>query len=373
MGQLIASVKYALNKRRLIVLGQWKSQHMPIEKMEEPIDFVVTWVDNTDPVWRADKEAHEQQLGIASCQENNGEERYRDWGLFKYWFRAVERYAPWVRNVYLVTYGHVPAWLNTYAPKLRIVHHSDFMPLEYLPVFSSIPIELNLHRIKGLSEHFVYFNDDMFLNRPVIPEDFFRGGKPNYSALAVPLKNGSNCGFDHIQFSTIGLIDRKFSNDISVRMKKHPERWFAKQYGVHICHNSRAFDAGYFPGMLFSHLGVPFRKSTMSQVWKEIPTELDQTSHHRFRTDKDIFHQVFSLWEMLDGEFNPVGCEHYGRVFGMLTKQKNEIINAIENESYRMICINDSESVTKEVFFLLKTEIREAFEKTLPNKSSYEK
>lgn len=371
MGQLISSIKYALNKKRLFMLGQWKSQHMPIEKMEDPIDFVVTWVDATDPVWRAEKEEYEGKT--TSDTENNGEERYRDWEFFKYWFRAVEKYAPWVRNVYLVTYGHVPKWLDTHASKLKIVKHTEFIPHEYLPVFSCNPIELNLHRIKGLSEHFVYFNDDMFLNRPVQPEDFFRGGNPNYTAIAFPLRNGSNCGFEHMLFSTIGLINRSLPNVISHRMKEHPERWFAKEYDVHVCRNLHVFDEGYVHGMFFSHLGVPFRRSTLEAVWKEVPEAMIETSKHRFRTDKDIIHQVFSIWEMLKGDFNAVGMDFHGKFFYDLVKQKKEAIDAIRNERFRMICLNDTERVSCEEYIVLKQEICEAFENRLPNKSSFER
>ena len=81
----------------------------------------------------------------------------------RWWFRAVEKFAPWVNKIHFVTYGHLPKWLNIDNPKLNIAKHSDFIPQKYLPTFSSFPIEVNLHRIKGLAERFVYFNDDMFL------------------------------------------------------------------------------------------------------------------------------------------------------------------------------------------------------------------
>ncbi|WP_331836427.1 hypothetical protein [Erysipelothrix piscisicarius] len=73
----------------------------------------------------------------------------------------------WVNNVYLITYGHLPDFLNVDHPKLKIINHTDYIPSDYLPTFSSHTIELNMHRIEGLSEHFVYFNDDMFLNQPM--------------------------------------------------------------------------------------------------------------------------------------------------------------------------------------------------------------
>lgn len=135
-----------------------------------PIDFVVTWVDGNDPVWQAEKAKYSP-----SKNADNRNVRFRDWDNMQYWFRAVEKFAPWVNKIHFVTYGHLPKWLNINNPKLNIVKHSDFIPKEYLPTFSSHSIELNLHRIESLAERFVYFNDDMFLIRPVKRELFFAG------------------------------------------------------------------------------------------------------------------------------------------------------------------------------------------------------
>src|SRR5699024_762488 len=103
----------------------------------------------------------------------NDVNRYRNFGFFKFWFRSVEKYAPWVNKVYLITSGHLPKWLDLDNEKLVHIKHSDYIPDEYLPTFSSRPIELNLHRIEALSEEFVLFNDDMFLSAPTSPSDFF--------------------------------------------------------------------------------------------------------------------------------------------------------------------------------------------------------
>ena len=125
----------------------------------QKIDFVIPWVDDSDPVWRAKKEKY---TGIMS-QVGNEEARYRDWDTLKYWFRGVEKFAPWVRNVYFITDDQVPEWLNLDNPKLKWVKHSDYIPEEYLPTFNSHVIEWNMHRIPDLAENFVYFNDDVFL------------------------------------------------------------------------------------------------------------------------------------------------------------------------------------------------------------------
>ena len=155
--------------------------------MNEPqIDFVVTWLDSSDPEWQ-------KSLALYSPNSKGHKEkaRFRSTDFFMYWFRAVERYAPWVHKVYLVTNGKFPDWINKDCPKLELVKHADFIPAEYLPTFNCRTIELHLHKIKGLSEHFVYFNDDMLLNSPVKPEYYFRNGLPcdinNETFLNVPI------------------------------------------------------------------------------------------------------------------------------------------------------------------------------------------
>ena len=139
--------------------------------MEEKIDFVITWVDDSDPKWRKEFEYYSAQdrrtINTDAC-------RYRDWDTLRYWFRGVEKFAPWVNKIYFVTYGHLPKWLNTDNSKLVIVKHEEFIPAEYLPTFNSFAIEFFFHKIEGLSEKFVYFNDDMFLIDSVSPERFFK-------------------------------------------------------------------------------------------------------------------------------------------------------------------------------------------------------
>ena len=139
----------------------------------EKIDFVIPWVDGSDPAWREEFQRYSPTKGMDA-----GENRYRDWNNLRYWFRGVEKFAPWVNTVWFVTWGHVPQWLDRNAPKLRIVRHEDYIPVKISADFNCNPIELNFHRIPGLAEKFVYFNDDMFLLRPVEPEIFFKNGLP---------------------------------------------------------------------------------------------------------------------------------------------------------------------------------------------------
>ena len=98
---------------------------------KEPIDFVITWVDGNDPKWQEAKEKTLIAQGLGGHIDGR-KERYRDWDNLQYWFRGVEKYAPWVRKIHFVTWGHVPEWLNVDHPKLHIVKHEDFIPKEFL-------------------------------------------------------------------------------------------------------------------------------------------------------------------------------------------------------------------------------------------------
>ena len=172
------------------------------------IDIVILWVDGSDPAWLEEKSKYTPP----AAKDSNSANRYRDWGLLPYWFRCIEKHAPWVRKVHFVTWGHVPAFLNLNAPKLHVVKHTDFIPAEYLPTFSSHAIEMNIHRIPDLAEHFIYFNDDMFLLRPMTEEDFFRNGFPCTCGREVPWAFNGNVGiWEHAVANNLGFINKHFS------------------------------------------------------------------------------------------------------------------------------------------------------------------
>lgn len=142
---------------------------------QDKIDFIITWVDGNREEWRALKSKYIESLSTED-KRRNAQARYREMGLLRYWFRGVEKFAPWVNRIHFVTCGQIPTWLNTEHPKIHLVNHTDYMPNEFLPTFNSNAIELGMHRINGLSERFVYFNDDVFLIAPVESTFFFEKG-----------------------------------------------------------------------------------------------------------------------------------------------------------------------------------------------------
>lgn len=369
----LKDIKQSLRFWSLRMKANMRSGGGAVPAMTEPVDFVVTWVDGNDPQWKAEKEIHARKNGLSVNASNNGEERYRDWDIFRYWFRAVERYAPWVNNVYLVTCGHVPQWLNVNAPKLKLVSHEDYIPKEYLPTFNTNAIELNFHRIKELKEHFVYFNDDVFLMRPCRPEDFFGAGLPNHCAIAYPLQNPDNGGYYHFQFAAIGAINHVYGGRINDIMGENPEKWFCRQYGSEMRFNKYAAQMDQLPGMYHSHLAAPIKKTTFEEVWETYPKLMSETSSHQFRRYEDVLLQIMSMWEMMNGKFNPVSEDHFGKLFSDPVRQIDDVLDAIGSEKYCSVCINDSERVSHEEFLKTKKMLLERMEAVFPEKSSFER
>lgn len=132
------------------------------------MDAVITYVDGNDPFWQAEYARAFDQPAL--------QKRFRDWGTLPYLLRGIERFMPFVDNVFLVvsSESQVPSWASD---ALRIVLHRDIIPAQLLPTFNSATIEDFLHRIPGLGERYLYFNDDMFPVGPCREEDFFRDGK----------------------------------------------------------------------------------------------------------------------------------------------------------------------------------------------------
>ncbi len=329
--------------------------------MNYDIDIVVPWVDGSDPVWFAEKKKYKPSLG-----SDDNINRYRDWGLLPYWFRSVEKYAPWIRKIHFVTWGHIPSWLNTENEKLHIVKHSDYIPEKYLPVFSSHPIELNMHRIDDLSEHFIYANDDLIFTDYCSPEDFFIDGKPIDIAEEIAMR--FLCGsIDHIAGNCMFVINRHF--DKKKVEKQNRNIWFSLKAPKATLKNLymspiRGFSAFYNP-----HTMQSFVKSTLTDVWNAEGALLDETCSHRFRTNEDVSQWLFRYWQMVTG--NMVQSEKPRGMFFSIGNDDEAIKDAILNHRYKNICLSDDDvnyDFEKEQSFLISL-----LSQALPEKSAYEK
>lgn len=329
------------------------------------IDFVILWVDGNDPEWQTEKKKYAPDI-----QEDGRVERYRDWDNLRYWFRGVERYAPWVNRIYFVTWGHLPQWLNTKNEKLVIVNHKDFIPEEYLPTFNCNPIELNLHRIEGLSEHFVYFNDDMFLINYCETTDFFQGGLPcDTGALNIHCINADINTY--APFQAIGIINKYFN--LKEVIKKEWRLWLNPKNGRELLRTLYLLPCPRFPGMYQTHLPTSFLKSTYEKVWALEPEVLRETCTHRFRNKLDYTQWVFKNWQLASGRFVPRNS-NIGKSFIFMHDHggEKEIVNYITKQKGKMICINDG-VITENEFQEYKQSVINAFEQILPDQSGFER
>lgn len=335
---------------------------------ENKIDFVVTWVDGSDKSWQQEKSKYDLAYDSAEVDDTN--ERYRDWENLKYWFRGVEKYAPWVRKVHFITWGHLPIWLNTAHPKLNIVRHQDYIPAKYLPTFNSHTIEWNMHRIEGLCEQFVYFNDDIFLTGPVKAEDFFKNGKPcDMLAFQPVVANPANPVMSHIYLNNSLVISKYFSKRENVR--KQIGNYFKLGYpALYFVYNLLELAFPLFTGFYTVHGPSPFLKGTYRTLWQKEAKLLEETCGHRFRSGEDVSQYLAREWQKLSGNFHAQNITKHFRYFDV--KSDNPaLVRAIASPQTKIVCINDANETID--FVQAKRQVIAALEQILPEKSEFEK
>lgn len=337
-------------------------------KQAAVIDFVIPWVDGGDPEWQKDMRSHLAQKD-SNVMIDASETRYRDWDNLRYWFRAVDAYAPWVNKVHFVTCGQKPAWLNLDAPKLHFVRHEDYIPEKYLPTFNSHAIELNMHRIEGLSEQFVYFNDDLFLTAPVRPEDFFVKGLPCDYLEESPATFYFNTPTNGVKVNNIVLMDKYFS-----RKAVRKELW-RKLYapcdlrGAIKNASLGVLNDSLFFGLKAQHLTQAYLKSTFQDVWNAEEEYLWEVTSHKFRDERDVNQYLFKFWQLLKGRFHPYNMRNFGSGFN-INQELEEICSQIITKNNKIMVLFDQEEMLD--FEYAKARINGAFETVLPKKSSFE-
>lgn len=327
------------------------------------IDFVVTWVDMADPKWREEF----NRYSAKKREEKNGvsDARFRDQGFLRYWFRGVERFAPWVRKIHFVTAGQRPDWLDVSNPKLHLVDHKDFIPQEFLPTYNSVVIERYMHLIPGLADRFVYFNDDFYIIRPVGEERFFRGGLP--CDFAMQQYNPAWSQWYKTLKNNMRIINRHF--DKREVMARDGDKWFDPSYGSRAKWNRRLKHYGKFITLRTHHNAQPYLKSTFSKVWASAGEELTTTSANRFRNKSDYSPELFRTWQICEGNFTPYNTYTDTKMFPLMVKPR-QAVSAIRNQEYTLICLNDNVHIRH--YDRLMGQIREAFQSILPEKSSFE-
>lgn len=329
--------------------------------MHYPIDIVIPWVDGNDLEWQKRKKNYSGDM-----TSGDNVHRFRDMNNLQYIFRGIEQYASWVNNVYFITEGHLPEWLNTNYEKLKIIKHEEYIPSEYLPTFSSHVIELNLHRIEGLSEHFIYFNDDTYLINETNREDFFYKGKPCDEALLNVHCYETKFMQILTPFINVGVINKYFN--MKETMKQSRRIWYSPRYGIQVLRNIYLLPCPRFPGFRMNHLPTSFLKSYFEKVWSLEEEILVTTCNNRFRNKLDVNQWLIKLFQIMEGNIEP----RSGKI-GINAKIDDvNICDHIKGNKYKMICINDID-VDEEKFENYVNTINKELHTKLGKKSNYEK
>lgn len=329
--------------------------------MKNSIDIVITWVDGSDERWLSEKYKYDTK----NKNDSNSSIRYRDWGLLKYWFRSIEQNAPWINHIYLITCGHYPMWLNLENAKLTLIKHSDYIPQKYLPTFNSNVIELYMHRIKNLSDKFIYFNDDMFLIDKVSPSDFFKDDLPLDSLIfnAVSVGKENNI-IEHTILNNLEIISKYFDKNDNKLSKI-----FNFTYGKNNIRNILLYPWKQYTGIYNFHSCIPYNKKLIEEIWTLEGDTLETMMSNKFRTKNDYNHWIYRYWSLMSGKFVPHSMKD--RYYYDLKNDNKEFFNKLKNKKYKIVCLNDSNENIN--FDYVKKETIECFEYLFPNKSSFEK
>ena len=284
-----------------------------------PIDVVFTWVDGSDPDWLERKNAALAALGQAQINRvAANQSRFNNRDELKYSLRSIHAYAPWVRHIFVVTDDQVPAWLDESAPGLTVVPHRElFGDTGVLPTFNSHAIESRLHRIPGLAEHFLYFNDDMFLGRPVPPTAFFHAnGIAKFFPSPAQLEAGPATLYD-APVTAAG---------------KNNRRHIADRFGRCIAQK-------------MMHVAYPLLKSVLEEIEQVLPDEVRQTAGHPFRhpADLSIPSSLAHYWAYQTGRAVP-GLISYAYADLADPGTPVKLAGLLSGRHRDVFCLNDTDS-----------------------------
>ena len=290
--------------------------------------------------------------------------------MMQYWFRAIETYAPWIRKVHFVTWGHLPKFLNPEYEKIHIVTHRDIIPEDALPTYNSGGIEMNIYKIEDLAEHFIFFNDDIFLTRPCSPDDFFdvKTGFPRVKAIEMPLRFVGIHPWQTVVSNDMGCINSVLKkHDAPFRIGKNISRCYSLKENIRNVISRFAFPE-YFLGYKNYHGPIPLLKSTGIRLSHELAGPFHDTIYHRFRQDTDINNWMVHWYQAASGDFSPKKTNNI--YFSATSSNAAAIAKIIRERSEESICINDGDDL--ENWEEIAKTIREAFSEALPAKSGYE-
>ncbi|MEQ9402706.1 MAG: Stealth CR1 domain-containing protein [Cyclobacteriaceae bacterium] len=296
-----------------------------------PVDMVFTWVNGDDPEYISFYNQY------AEKPKDINPERVRDvYQTLKYSLRSVEKFAPWVRTIFIITARpQIPEWLDADHPKVKIIHHDEIIDEQYLPTFNYNTIESYMHNIPGLSEYYIYSCDDFLFGNKVGLSDFITG---NGQLTIFGTLFGENLKF---------RINERKNDIVSLGLVEHNPIFYKKEF-VH----------------------------DLQEIYKD---RFHQTRTSRFRRDDNITMQKVYRKYMLTNQrknSNPISVfdlrkiHTFHKIKNNLEAQKKAVKN-LEQKQPKFYCMNDDQrdNPNQDVVSF----IQDFLDRSYPEKASFEK
>lgn len=304
------------------------------------IDMVYTWVDYND----LKKDAKDIKLEYKRYVQNEE---------LRYSLRSVEKNCPWIRNIYIVVKdGQRPDFI-VFSDKIKLVNHSEIMPHSSLPSYNSIAIESCIHKIRGLSDYYIYMNDDFFIMKPLYKTDvlsekadnrkyvpYVDEAKPNSYKLEMKDINGEHSYWTMFN-NSLSLANKMTGKNLIYNMVHLPA----------FCYKPWEKD---IENKLKS---IKYNKNGSNNLW-------DYNVHCKFRMNDSVAINCCSrpIYYMENGAI-PINLAQYHMTFNL----KKDTCNAdgYDLSKVKFLCINEIDDECKDNF---KKFIKSYF----PKKSSFE-
>lgn len=312
-------------------------------KSDFPVDAVFTWVDGNDPSHRAKMNEYLEDKG--SINSKAVRTRYDQVNEIEFAVRSILKYAKFIRTIFIVTDNQTPDFLKDAEkakkeyPNVKIIDHKEIFKgyEEYLPTFNCRPIETELYKIPGLAEHYVYFNDDLFLLKETSREDFFKDG--------FPILRGKWSKFNE------DIFIKRFKKLITNKAK-------AKKAGHKIAQQKGAKISGFKRYFKHDHTPHTFRKSTLENFFKE-HKEIETTNvKYRFRhSDQFTPQSLANHIEIknntcsLSNDYNMIYFQNYKKPFWWL---KLKLLRFSKKPDKLFLCMQSLDQCPEEKFSFIK-------------------
>lgn len=303
------------------------------------VDFVLPYVNCNEKIWQKSYIDERKKLNLSTEIDSA---RFREWDNLRFVFRGIEKNLPFINKIYLIVSNieQVPSYIDQ--NKVKIVLHKDIIPKEFLPTFNSCTIEMFLNRIKGLSDYFIYSNDDIFLLKEFKESDFF--DENGYPKIRTRFSSGNNTIFKKVQFLEQKKVAEIFNKKVNI------SNW-----------------------MKVDHNLSPLTKESLQDINIILSKDV-YNSCTKFRDKKNYNQYIYTYYSYFSGKYSDSNRKY--KYFDFSKNQKevlSDIVDTIVNKKTQSICINDSANLYDEEFEEIKNQINKAFLKIFPTVSKYEK